>query len=261
MNKSLVKVAIATALGLSATAASAVTITFGTNNEVGNVAFPAADPVNASAFGTLPGAPNPDFRVMNGGTASGGGEKQIGTTASWTFDDTTGLLTSVAGTQVTPGAAVYGTNGGVTSAAPGGDIGLFNNALFLGAPFGFLAPTVGSAAGTAYGAGSISIDGGGDLFTLSFPVLEAQWNGAAFTIGLNSGGITFNCGGLLSANQWCQGEEQIAFLDDSLGFAGQYTQWELGDVPSVIPVPAAVWLFGSGLLGLVGVARRKKASS
>lgn len=28
---------------------------------------------------------------------------------------------------------------------------------------------------------------------------------------------------------------------------------------SVIPVPAAVWLFGSGLLGLVGVARRKKA--
>mgnify|MGYP001821111762 FL=1 len=27
---------------------------------------------------------------------------------------------------------------------------------------------------------------------------------------------------------------------------------------TVIPVPAAVWLFGSGLLGLVGVARRKK---
>ena len=31
--------------------------------------------------------------------------------------------------------------------------------------------------------------------------------------------------------------------------------------PAVIPVPAAVWLFGSGLIGLVGVARRKKASS
>jgi hypothetical protein len=27
---------------------------------------------------------------------------------------------------------------------------------------------------------------------------------------------------------------------------------------TVVPVPAAVWLFGSGLLGLVGVARRKK---
>ena len=28
---------------------------------------------------------------------------------------------------------------------------------------------------------------------------------------------------------------------------------------STVPVPAAVWLFGSGLLGLIGVARRKKA--
>jgi hypothetical protein len=32
----------------------------------------------------------------------------------------------------------------------------------------------------------------------------------------------------------------------------------VGDV-SAVPVPAAVWLFGSGLLGLIGVARRKKA--
>lgn len=29
--------------------------------------------------------------------------------------------------------------------------------------------------------------------------------------------------------------------------------------PSAVPVPAAVWLFGSGLLGLVGVARRRKS--
>ena len=32
-----------------------------------------------------------------------------------------------------------------------------------------------------------------------------------------------------------------------------------GDLAAV-PVPAAVWLFGSGLLGLVGVARRRKAA-
>ena len=28
---------------------------------------------------------------------------------------------------------------------------------------------------------------------------------------------------------------------------------------TVVPIPSAVWLFGSGLLGLIGVARRKKA--
>jgi hypothetical protein len=32
------------------------------------------------------------------------------------------------------------------------------------------------------------------------------------------------------------------------------------DVVSPVPIPAAVWLFGSGLLGLIGIARRKKAA-
>jgi hypothetical protein len=49
--------------------------------------------------------------------------------------------------------------------------------------------------------------------------------------------------------------------------------WDSGVVPgsgvpgdfmavrsSVVPIPAAVWLFGSGLLGLVGIARKKKAA-
>lgn len=32
-----------------------------------------------------------------------------------------------------------------------------------------------------------------------------------------------------------------------------------GITPGIVPVPAAVWLFGSGLIGLIGVARRKQA--
>ena len=32
-----------------------------------------------------------------------------------------------------------------------------------------------------------------------------------------------------------------------------------GSLPPQVPVPAAMWLFGSGLIGLVGVARRKKS--
>jgi hypothetical protein len=30
---------------------------------------------------------------------------------------------------------------------------------------------------------------------------------------------------------------------------------------SAVPLPAAVWLFGSGLMGLVGVSRRRKAAA
>jgi hypothetical protein len=29
---------------------------------------------------------------------------------------------------------------------------------------------------------------------------------------------------------------------------------------TVVPIPAAVWLFASGLLGMIGIARRKKAA-
>ena len=34
---------------------------------------------------------------------------------------------------------------------------------------------------------------------------------------------------------------------------------EFSDFVGAVPVPAAVWLFGSGLLGLVGIARRRRA--
>ena len=33
----------------------------------------------------------------------------------------------------------------------------------------------------------------------------------------------------------------------------------INGLPATVPVPAAAWLFGSGLIGLLGVARRKKA--
>jgi hypothetical protein len=43
------------------------------------------------------------------------------------------------------------------------------------------------------------------------------------------------------------------------GKPGNFDGWAVraGDV--AVPVPAAVWLFGSGLMGLLGLARRKKA--
>ncbi|HQU17212.1 MAG: hypothetical protein B7Z74_00915 [Deltaproteobacteria bacterium 21-66-5] len=44
-------------------------------------------------------------------------------------------------------------------------------------------------------------------------------------------------------------------------FAGFNANFNLnGITPAPVPIPAAVWLFGSGLLGLVGVGRRKRLS-
>ncbi|VAW79336.1 hypothetical protein MNBD_GAMMA15-1239 [hydrothermal vent metagenome] len=40
---------------------------------------------------------------------------------------------------------------------------------------------------------------------------------------------------------------------------GLVVQGNWSNNTSPVPVPAAIWLFGSGLLGLVGVARRRKA--
>lgn len=40
--------------------------------------------------------------------------------------------------------------------------------------------------------------------------------------------------------------------------SGSGTNWDMA-YASAVPVPSAVWLFGSGLLGVVGMARRKRA--
>ena len=47
---------------------------------------------------------------------------------------------------------------------------------------------------------------------------------------------------------------------DPSGFGNVAYELFMTGTVSAVPVPAAVWLFGSGLLGLVGVARRRKAA-
>ena len=44
------------------------------------------------------------------------------------------------------------------------------------------------------------------------------------------------------------------------GFITNGTTLTLTAQVATVPVPAAVWLFGSGLLGLIGISRRKKAT-
>jgi hypothetical protein len=78
--------------------------------------------------------------------------------------------------------------------------------------------------------------------------------------------------GGLGINPDPQGPSPLAATSNSLGlqegtpFDGIRGFFDIGSGDSMhvtsissVPVPAAVWLFGSGLLGLVGMARRKKA--
>ena len=51
----------------------------------------------------------------------------------------------------------------------------------------------------------------------------------------------------------------ISFFPPEGGFLGSFSMDNIYTKTAVIPVPAAAWLFGSGLLGLIGIARHRKA--
>jgi hypothetical protein len=102
-------------------------------------------------------------------------------------------------------------------------------------------------------------DAGSYMATLTdfeFPV-------AMIDTGMNVTTATESLGSLLAPGSFtfdaAPGEYFVSFF----GFADTFTSTQLGQYGieisqvSAVPVPAAVWLFGSGLLGLIGVARRK----
>lgn len=83
--------------------------------------------------------------------------------------------------------------------------------------------------------------------TFDSTVFTTDWSGGfvEFTVDAGMVGELVQFGFANEATDWAPS----AVFYDNLGFAEV----------SAVPVPAAVWLFGSGLLGLVGVARRRKA--
>lgn len=84
--------------------------------------------------------------------------------------------------------------------------------------------------------------------------------------GIISGAGTYNPNGGLAGEPLVQDTMVFVLsgasgltMDDFTNVSFQYgTNFGEPNIPA-IPVPAAVWLFGSGLLGLVGVSRRKRS--
>ena len=95
------------------------------------------------------------------------------------------------------------------------------------------------------GTSSSVILGGGPLFPS-----DTTWNKYSYVMNAGpdvSGGITLQFNAATGAN------------------IGSETYFEIDDISitvdtPAVPVPAAAWLFGSGLLGLIGIARRKTAA-
>ena len=110
----------------------------------------------------------------------------------------------------------------------------------------------------------LSNDGAGNV-QLNFSGWSVTWNGIA-DIPMGAGGAaTMTCTtDCANTDGYILEYATVVPLGDPSGFGGVPYVLHLegtvsGDLPAVVPVPAAVWLFGSGLLGLVGVARRRKA--
>ena len=103
------------------------------------------------------------------------------------------------------------------------------------------------------GTNTLNIDVNGTLFDQSMdPLATLTLDGGMLdaVTGLNFL-ATFSGGAPADFNT-------LGWFFDDLG--GMFGEWNpvVTITPSAVPVPAAVWLFGSGLIGLIGVARRKK---
>ncbi|MBT8121133.1 MAG: hypothetical protein KJO10_01250, partial [Gammaproteobacteria bacterium] len=71
-----------------------------------------------------------------------------------------------------------------------------------------------------------------------------------------SGGFPFNDDGI-AGSPMVDGPFPGLNVNFDIGSGNSVTVLTVDGV-GVVPVPGAIWLFGSGLLGLVGMARQKK---
>jgi len=171
-------------------------------------------------------------------------------------------------TMFNPTGGTVGVDTAVTGAIGGGTWTVASTVPFFGVPWNAhdgvtfgpgtysVATGAGSYTGVVVGAGQI---GGLILF---------DWGASSDIDVINVWDV--NCAGATctytSTDAIVGGPAAAAGPDGILGvgmidgpFLGFHANFDF-TTPNAVPVPAAVWLFASGLIGLVGVARRKKAA-
>jgi hypothetical protein len=133
-----------------------------------------------------------------------------------------------------------------------------------------------SAWSVASGESFINLVAGGYSGFLTYNTLTNSWespvsgdltvindfgsnNGSELDYGYLEGSVMWANGSIMSDLTLRLSPLQDAFTFDAAadGIGNPFVV--NGYAVSSVPVPAAIWLFGSGLLGLIGVARRKKS--
>jgi hypothetical protein len=104
------------------------------------------------------------------------------------------------------------------------------------------------------GPGTIGIGSLTSLFVGSFTGVAGDQPIARlnFTLGAGVTNATINVAAAAIGGTWSAWDG----INDPYDFTNDYEGAVVNPV-SAIPVPAAIWLFGSGVVGLVGVARRR----
>lgn len=109
---------------------------------------------------------------------------------------------------------------------------------------------------------AVGVSGGDTLGSASNHILTTIQNISGFNFSIYDASNTSLFSGV-------SGETASLLLDAGIYHAvvsgtasgssgGVYSVSIYTDAPAAVPVPAALWLLGSGLIGLVGVARRKE---
>jgi len=277
--------AVALALGIGSTSlahAAVLDLTFTDN------ATPGANPLSGTVGAFAPGT---EFRfVTTAGSKVNDGQKDVMFGGeSWTFSGASlvgAVLTGVSGTDTNSG---IGTAAPITSGVSGFPVcqvagtcaTILQNTDFLGFQKSFIAPIAGSPVGNAFGEAQVQKFNPGDIgndIEIFFPVINLQWAQGNYVYGTSpdrtfpgspTGSFTKGAGpGVLFFGEtngsggftlWSEidGVRQEGSIQS---VATQTLQWELTGSysASAVPLPASVWLFGSGLAGLVGLGRRRR---
>lgn len=177
--------------------------------------------------------------IAIGGSATVAQANTAGLTGVWTGTYTFAMTSPGGGAVGTPTSDVWSWD------FDAGTVSITNTATFYG--------SVWTASGVSFTDNGSSYGGGGaQNMTFAWSAnptipVTSDWDVMATGNAISdTATVTVNSATILATSS--------AFPGFHPGFSGDLTK------VSGVPVPAAVWLMGSGLLGLVGVARRRRNS-